>query len=408
VSLARSEPDSGYAWIVACASVALASVGAGSYFLISLALAPISAALGAGTATVSLAYSAAMLGMGLGGIAAGAVADRYGVARPLAFGVFGVAGGAYWAGQSESVSSLVLAYGLAIGALGNAAFVTPLYANITRWFVQHRGLAAAIVGSGQALGGTYWPPIFRYAMDVWGWRATYRGYAFFALCAALPLCLLLRRSPPEAPVIKAEAGVAERPVLGLAPTFALGLLCIAIIGCCIAMSMPLVHLVNHAEALEITRTRAALMLSLLMAVSGLARLSWGAVIDRIGALQTLLITSTLQATALALMALSTRELPLFAVSVFFGLGFGGLLPCYPLILREYFPIAGLGWRVGVVIFFGTIGMALGPPIAGAVFDELGSYSLGFGVGVAANLVNLVIIGALNLRRRRHLPLALPA
>ncbi len=408
MSLAESEPDSGYAWIVAGASVALASIGGGSYFLISLALVPISVACGVGTGAVSLAYSAAMLGMGLGGIAAGAIADRRGVALPVGIGVLGVAGGAFWVSQSESVSSLVLAYGLAIGALGNAAFVTPLYANVTRWFVRHRGLAVAIVASGQALAGTYWPPLFRYGIDVWGWRATYEAYALFALGAALPLCLLLRRPPPEAPVLSAAAGETVKPVFGFSPGVALGLLCVAIIGCCIAMSMPLVHLVNHAEALEITRTRAALMLSLLMAVSGIARLTWGAVMDRIGALQTLFITSALQASALALMALSTRELSLFAVSVFFGLGFGGLLPCYPVVLRDYFPIAGLGWRVGVIVFFGTVGMALGPPIAGGLFDELGSYGLGFGIGVAANLANLAIIGALNLRRRRFVPLAVPA
>lgn len=409
MSLAKSEPDSRYAWFVAGTSVVLASVGGGSYFLISLALVPIAGEFGVGTGHLSLAYSAAMLGMGLGGVAAGAFADRHGVALPVSIGAVGVAAGAYWVSQSQSVPSLVLAYGLAIGALGNAAFVTPLYANITRWFVRHRGLAVAIVASGQALAGTYWPPIYRYTIEHWGWRATYESYAVFALCSALPLCLVFRRPPPETPIVASgDVGHAEKSVFGFAPGFALGLLCLAIIGCCIAMSMPLVHLVNHARQLEITSTRAALMLSLLMAVSGVARLSWGAVMDRIGALQTLFVTSALQATGLAMMALATGELSLIAVVVFFGLGFGGLLPCYPVVLRDYFPLAGLGWRIGVIVLFGTFGMALGPPVAGGVFDQTGSYSLGFGVGVAANVMNLAVIGTLNLRRRREVGVPLPA
>ncbi len=405
----RGGPDSGHAWTVAVASVALASVGGGSYFLIAVAMQPIAAEFAIGTGPLSLAYSMAMLGMGFGGIAAGAIADRRGVAVTAVIGVFGVATGAYLVSGSESPSALVLTYGVAFGLLGNAAFVTPLYANITRWFVKHRGLAVAIVASSQALGGTYWPPVYRFAIDQWGWRATYEGYALAMLCVGLPLCLLFRRPPPEAPVVAAEAGRdTEKLVFGLAPNFVLGLLCLAIIGCCIAMSMPMVHLVNHAQSLEISATRATLMLSLLMGVSGIARLSWGAVMDRIGALQTLFITSALQASALAMMAVATTELSLYAVAVFFGLGFGGLLPCYPVVLRDYFPLAGLGWRVGMVVAFGTIGMALGPPIAGGVFDQTGTYGLGFGVGVAANIGNLIIIGALNLRRRRDVGLLQPA
>ncbi len=402
-------PDSGYAWLVAVASVALASVGGGSYFLIAVAMQPIAAEFEIGTGPLSLAYSMAMLGMGFGGIAAGAIADRRGVVWTAVIGVLGVAAGAYAVSGSESSTGLVLTYGVAFGLLGNAAFVTPLYANITRWFARHRGLAVAIVASSQALGGTYWPPIYRWAIDQWGWRATYEGYALAVLLIGLPLCLVFRQPPPEAPVVAGDAAHDdEKPVFGLAPNFVLGLLCLAIIGCCIAMSMPMVHLVNHAQHLDVGATRATLMLSLLMAVSGIARLSWGAVMDRIGALQTLFITSALQATALAMMAVATTELSLFAVAVFFGLGFGGLLPCYPVVLRDYFPLAGLGWRVGMVVAFGTIGMALGPPIAGGVFDQTGSYGMGFGVGVAANVGNLVIIGALNLRRRRDLALPQPA
>ncbi len=401
MSIRQDKPDSGYAWIVALASVLLTSIGGGSYFLISLAMRPIAEELGVGAGSLSLAYSAAMLGMGFGGIAAGAIADRRGVFLPVVAGTCGVAAGAYWVSATHSVSGLVLAYGIAIGALGNAAFVTPLYANVTRWFVRHRGLAVAIVASGQAFAGTYWPPIYRYTIEHFGWRVTYEGFALLVLCAGLPLCLLFRRPPPEAPVLASEADEGDRAdVLGFSPSVALGLLCVAIIGCCIAMSMPMLHLVNHAQQLEISTTRAALMLSLLMAVSGISRLTWGAVMDRIGALQTLFITSALQASALALMALATREFSLFAVAVFFGLGFGGILPCYPVILREYFPLAGLGWRMGVIILFGTVGMAIGPPIAGAVFDNTGQYSLGFAVGVAANVMNLMIVGMLNVRRRQ--------
>jgi MFS family permease len=201
--------------------------------------------------------------------------------------------------------------------------------------------------------------------------------------------------------------VAE-PGLGLTPNLVVVLLCTAVVGCCIAMSMPLVHLPKYVVERGFTLGQGASILGVLMATSIVSRVTWGFVCDRIGGLPTLFVTSATQAAALAVMAATSSYGGLYGVAVFFGLGFGGILPCYPVILRQHLPLEGLGPRVGLIVLFGSIGMALGPEIAGRVFAVSGSYSLGFAAGVAANLGNLAIVGFLNLRRLRGLPLPSPA
>ncbi len=145
-----------------------------------------------------------------------------------------------------------------------------------------------------------------------------------------------------------------------------------------------------------------------MATSMVARIAWGFVCDRIGGLPTLFLTSATQALGLAGLAAVSAETALYGMAVLFGLGFGGILPCYPVILREELPIEGLGWRVGMVVLFGSVGMAIGPEVAGRLFAQTGAYTLGFGAGVVANLINLSIVGMLNLRRIRARALPAPA
>jgi MFS family permease len=187
-------------------------------------------------------------------------------------------------------------------------------------------------------------------------------------------------------------------VLGLAPNLVLTLLFLAIIGCCVAMAMPMVHIVAYCSDLGFAAARGAEMLSLLLGSAVISRLLFGGLADRIGALPTLLISSGLQALALALYAWVDTLFGLYALSIGFGLVFGGIVPSYALAVRELFPESEAGWRIGVVFLGGTIGMALGGWLGGAIFDVTGAYHAAFLTGLAFNLGNIVLVVLLVWRR----------
>jgi MFS family permease len=197
---------------------------------------------------------------------------------------------------------------------------------------------------------------------------------------------------------------AQRP-FGLPLTSAQALLCVAGLACCVAMSMPQVHIVALCGDLGFGAARGAEMLSLMLACGIVSRLVSGWICDHIGGLRTLLLGSVLQGAALLMFLPSEGLWSLYAVSALFGLFQGGIVPSYAIIVREHFPPAEAGARVGTVLMFTLFGMALGGWMSGKIFDVSGSYTAAFVNGIAWNLLNLSI--ALFLLRRAR-PRALGA
>src|SRR6266581_1317674 len=166
------------------------------------------------------------------------------------------------------------------------------------------------------------------------------------------------------------------------------MLAIAAFLCCVTMSMPQAHLVAFCSDLGITPTHGAVMLSVLLGVGFMSRQVWGAISDRIGGLLTLLISSVLQAAAMAGFLLTQDEAGLFGVAGAFGVGFSALIPAYVLAIREYFPAREASWRVPALLL-----------LAGNIYDHYGYYAPAFAAGVGFNLLNLAAIGTLVLRRQ---------
>jgi MFS family permease len=387
-----------YGWVVAVASMAMMTVAMGAAYLVVVALKPIAGEFGWPRAVPSLCYSLLLIGSGLGGLLMGRFADRTGMGPPAAVGALSLAFGAWLASVSESAGMLYLAHGLFLGLLGNGAFVAPLLANATRWFDRRRGIAVALVASGQPLAGAIWPPSLRYLTEDFGWRTAFSAYALTALLVLLPLALLVR----ERPTIAVGGGRSGRPwdgrVLGWPAEIVQAALCLAIVGCCVAMAMPMVHLIAYATDIGHPGARAAEMLALLLACAFVSRLLFGVLVDRIGGLWTLFIGSAGQALTLSCFAFVHSFAGLYVISALFGLAFGGIVPCYAIIVRELFPASQAGWRIGAVILFGALGMALGGWLGGLIFDLSGSYRTAFLVGVAFNLGNLSLVGTLLHRR----------
>lgn len=395
-----------YGWVVVVASLLLMATGFGGSYLVVVGLKPIAAEFDWPRQIPSLAYSLVMLGAGIGGILMGLWADRRGMGGPALVGAVMVGAGAILSGYATGIWSLFLPHFLLLGILGNGTMFSPLMTNATKWFDRRRGIAVAIVAGGQSLAGAIWPPIFRYTMDEWGWRTTMIGFGITAICIMLPLSLCLRRPAPESGPRPGAAGLVagdEDKVLGLRPNVVLAMLGVAIIGCCIAMAMPMVHVVAYCSDLGFATARGAEMLSLLLGCAFMSRLAFGWVADRIGGLRTILIGASLQAVFLAAFAWVDSLASLYIVSALFGLAFGGIVPSYALAVRELFHVSQAGWRIGVVYFFGTVGMGLGGYVGGLIFDLTGGYERAFLTGVAFNLLNLVLIAALVWRHRDEDP-----
>ena len=421
--------DSRYAWLRLSVTLALMTIGATGMFVISVALPAVQADFGIDRSSVSSAYTMLMIGFGLGGILMGRLADRFGVAVPVAIGAVGLGGGFIAAGLAPGIVSFGIVHGLLIGLLGTSATFSPLVADTSLWFERRRGLAVAICASGNYLGGAFWPPIVQHFIETVGWRQTYIGIGVMCLLTMLPLALLLRRRPPgvvdSAPAARGNTAAAPaaaalpsqaaqvgqtgqlgqagplRP-LGMSPAALQTLLCIAGVACCVAMAMPQVHIVAYCSDLGFGPARGAQMLALMLGFGVISRLASGWISDRIGGLRTLLLGSILQGLALLLFLPFDGLASLYVISALFGLFQGGIVPSYALIVRENFPASEAGGRVAVVISSTLLGMALGGWMSGAVFDYTGSYHAAFINGVAWNLLNLTI-AVLLLRRAMRMP-----
>jgi MFS family permease len=399
----KSEPESTYAWLRLGAALALMTIGGSGMYSMAVAIGPVQAEFSASRGEASLPYTLTMLGFGIGGILMGRLADRFGVVSPVTLGAFGLGSGFILAGNASTLLQFSLAYGVLIGLFGCSTTFAPLVADTALWFNRRRGIAVAICASGNYLAGAVWPPTLQYLFDTIGWRATYTGLGIFCTASMLLLGLALRRKPPALESASSAGRIerSERP-LGLAPNTMMALLVIAGVGCCVAMSMPQVHIVAYCGDLGYGAARGAEMLSIMLAFGIVSRLVSGWICDRIGGLRTLLLGSFLQGVALLLFLPFDGLVSLYIVSAMFGLFQGGIVPSYAIIVREYFPPREAGVRTGIVLMATLFGMAFGGWISGAIFDFTGSYRAAFVNGIAFNLLNLTIATWL-LRRSRMGP-----
>jgi len=401
----QSQPESPYAWGRLVAALLLTTIGGSGMYGVTVALPAVQAEFGSSRSDASLPYTLTMVGFALGGILMGKLSDRFGVIVPVLAGAAALGIGFITAGSAGSLMQFAIAHGILIGLLGCSATFVPLVADTSLWFTRRRGIAVAICASGNYLAGAVWPTVLQHFFETVGWRQTYVGVGLFCVVTMVPLAFIaLRRRPPalvEAPGVAHIATASDRP-LGLSPLALQNLLFIAGIACCVAMSMPQVHIVAYCGDLGYGAARGAEMLSLMLGFGIVSRLASGWICDRIGGLRTLLLGSALQGVALLMFLPSDGLAALYVVSALFGLFQGGIVPSYAIIVREYFSPREAGARVGTVLMATLFGMALGGWMSGAIFDLTGSYKAAFVNGIGWNLLNLSIATWLLLRARRIL------
>jgi MFS family permease len=397
-------PDSRRAWTRLVVAVLIGSLGSVGMWSVVVALPVVQTEFAASRGTASLAFTLVMLGFGIGQVLTGKISDRYGIVTAIGVGI-GILGLGYiGAGLSPTILQFILVH-FAIG-LSSAATFGPLMTEASHWFERYRGLAVAIAASGNYIGGTIWPPLVNWGMQTHGWRTTHIAIGIFtavAMTLALGVLRVLmgagtRRSHLNAPPPRVD--------LRLSTNTLTAILALASISCCVAMSMPQVHIVAYCGDLGYGVARGAEMLSLMLGFGIISRIGSGFLADRIGGIRTLLIGSIAQGTALLFYLFFDSLTSLYIISAMFGLFQGGIVPSYAIIVRETMPAAEAATRVGIVIFASVFGMSFGGWISGVIFDATGSYAAAFTNGLAWNALNVTVMMLLLMRaRQRRLAMA---
>jgi MFS family permease len=392
-------PDSRRAWTRLAVAVLIGSLGSVGMWSVVVALPAVQTEFGASRGTASLAFTLVMLGFGSGGVLTGKISDRYGIVTAIGLGI-GILGLGYiGAGLSTSIWQFILVH-FAIGLSSSATF-GPLMAEASHWFSRYRGLAVAIAASGNYIGGTIWPPLVNWGMQTYGWRHTHIAVGIFT-AVAMTLALIGLRMLVGAGTQRDHVNApAPRVNLRLSTNTLTAILALASIACCVAMSMPQVHIVAYCGDLGYGVARGAEMLSLMLGFGIISRIGSGFLADRIGGIATLLIGSIAQGSALLFYLFFDSLTSLYIISAMFGLFQGGIVPSYAIIVREAMPASEAATRVGIVIFASVFGMSFGGWISGVIFDATGSYAAAFLNGVAWNLVNITIMVSLLIRARGY-------
>ncbi|MCT7375776.1 MFS transporter [Chelativorans salis] len=398
-------PDDVHSWLRLALCLLLGTIGSVGMWAVVVVLPSVQADFGVERADASLPYTTAMIGFAAGNVLIGRYVDRMGVALPVALAGVALGSGFILSCFAQSIWQFALLQ--AVVGFGASSTFGPLIADISHWFERRRGIAVAAAASGNYLAGVVWPTVIKLMLAGTGWRITFLYIGVFCIVAIVPLALLLRPRPPAASPLGSDGmptGLRRRAGPSpFSPRVLQGLLIIAGVACCVAMSMPQVHIVAYCVDLGFGVARGAEMLSLMLAGGIVSRLASGFIADYIGGARTVLIGSVLQCLALMLYIPFDGLASLYVVSLVFGLSQGGIVPSYAIIVREYLPAREAGQRVGIVIMATIAGMALGGWMSGWIYDLTGSYQAAFLNGIAWNLLNISVILLILTRRPRTAP-----
>jgi MFS family permease len=376
------------AWVMVGVCTALVTLAFGAVNNISVFLAPLAAEFGWPRADVSLAYSIATIGAGLGGILMGHFADRMPVRRVVLFGA--VACGLAFMFLSRLETTLELyAFHALLGLAGIGAILAPLNSLASQWLTRNPGLAIGVVSAGGAAGQGLVPYFARHLVLTEGWRHAYLMLGIIYVCLMVPLALMVRNAPRPSTAGHAAAAGQGRGQL-------LMLLSLAAALCCVCMATPLVHVVTLGSDSGMAGRDAAGLLAVLMVAGMAGRIVFGRIADRVGALQTYIVASLGQTVLAFLFPYAGPGIPLYVLSALFGLVFSGAMTSFITCAREYAPAGTIGRSIGIVMFFGWLGMAIGAWQGGLFYDLCGNYFQSFANASLAGVANLLILGLLVL------------
>lgn len=380
-----------YGWVIVAAGGVMGCVAIGTLFSLAVFLQPMSAATGWSRTGISTAMTLDFVTMGVAAFGWGALLDRIGPRLVVLAGAVLLGLGLFLASRATSLLEFQIIYGVLVGAAAAAVFM-PMMVTVTGWFEKHRALAVSLVSAGMGMAPMIISPFASWLIETYDWRTAQMWIAVLAWAVLVPAALLVRAAPPQDAATAAGAGGASDPGMTVgralrSPQFiVLGL---TFFLCCATHSGPIFHTVSYAIACGLPLMSAVTIYSA-EGLAGLAgRLILGLAGDRFGAKRVLVIGLLIQAVSAGAYFFTRQLGEFYAVAVIFGLAYGGVMPLYAVIAREYFPMRLMGTVFGAATMLSSLGMALGPAIGGWIFDTYASYgwlyigSFGLGLGAAA-------------------------
>jgi MFS family permease len=395
-----------YGWIIVVVGIVVTCVGFGAMMSLTVFLQPMSAALGWSRTAIATAALLNFLSMAAGAFAWGWLSDRFGTRIVVLCGGVLLGAGLVSASRATTLGWFQILFGVLVG-LAAGSLYAPMTAATAKWFTKNRTLAVALVSAGVSFGSTFMAPLARWLISSYDWRTAMLVLGDLVWLIVIPAAFLVRNPPMVSAGATAAAESAGPPMtVGQAlrtPQFAA--IALTHFACCAAHSGPIFHMVTNAIDHGVTAMAAATVFSLAGVASFSGKIVCGLVADRVGAKRTLIAGLALQSFAISLY-LVTRELSgFYAVAMVFGVAYGGVMPLYAVVVREYFGGRIMGAVFGAVSTVATLGMALGPVVGGWLYDSFGSYAWLF---IASSAIGAGAVAiALTFRPPRPLRAALP-
>ena len=380
-----------YGWVIVAVGIVVTCVGFGAMQTLSIFMHPVAEAQHWTRTGIATAAMLNFLCMGLGAFVWGSLSDRYGTRLVVLAGGVLLGLGMVLASQASTLLQFQLLYGVIVG-LASGSFYAPLTSVTTKWFTTNRSLAVALVSAGLSVGSAVLAPLTRYLITEYGWRTAMWVIGDVVWLVVIPTAFLIRNPPAAPAVMSAAARAAAGPDMTIGqvvrtPQFAA--IALTHFACCAAHSGPIFHMVANAMDHGIPAMAAASIFTVAGAASLTGKLGCGIFADRVGAKRTLIAGLLLQSAAIALYLLSGSLGSFYALAAVFGFAYGGVMPLYAIVVREYFGEKIMGAAFGAVSLAATLGMALGSPIGGLIYDRFGGYawlfigSAAIGLGAAA-------------------------
>jgi MFS family permease len=365
----EQEKQQAYGWVVVGAAFTLMFVGFGAAYSFAAFFTAFAREFGASRAHIALVFSLAALAWFVCGAPGGVLADRFGPRRVAAAGVACLAAALALASAAGSVTMLYATYSIGIG-LGVGLVYVPAVGAVQPWFGANRALASGIAVAGIGAGNIVGPLLAAWWIGLLGWRGAYLALAASILVLGGAAALAIRQKPGTR---KPAAGASGVRAAMRTPAF--WLLYASLVLSCVGTFVPMVHLGPYAVDAGLSAAQGVTLVSLIGLGSLLGRFTIGPFADRLGRHASLAaMYGGLGAMLLVWLAAHSYWL-LAGFAVMFGMCYGGYVALLPTLVMDRYGARSVSGIIGFLYTGAGLGTLLGPWLAGAAYDALGSYDV---------------------------------
>ena len=395
-----------YGWVVVLSAFLLNMMAFGVLASVGVFIKPLANEFGWSRGGLSFGYTAITFSTAFAGLFWSYIADRFGTRWLVLFGSVTIGIPLLLLSKVETLTQFYLYYFL-FGALGHATLSGPLYANVGTWFTKNVGLAIGVTVAGSAVGQGLIPYIVRYLINTADWQTAYQTLGIGYLLIAFPIALLVRDSPRRQLMEHNSAPIQKDGKRFPLPTIQVVFwIAVAVMFCCIAMAVPIVHIVPLLTDKGISPKVAVTVLLLLMIAGALGRILGGKLSDQIGALRSYICMSIIQTCIIFTFPYIENLNVFYFFAIIFGIAFSGVMASFLVCVRMMVPGKFLARSMAIVSMFGWFGMGLGGWQGGYIFDVTGDYIWSFRNGSIAGIINLIILYCFYREIRKHRSLAI--